>query len=143
GMARLNGTVLDGQPPPSIRIYWGLTDGGTTFGAWSRTNLLGVQNGSFSTEIVGLTPSTTYYYRAFATNSAGADWADSSAVFATTSATNYFVNDSSLSGDLYCTAVGNDANAGTNAAAPKATLTSLLATHNLGPGDTIFIDTGV
>lgn len=55
-------------------------------------------------------------------------------------ATNYYVNDNSTSGDLYTTAVGNDANAGT-AAAPFATLSFSLSV-GLASGDTIFIDAG-
>jgi hypothetical protein len=60
----------------------------------------------------------------------------------TASAADYFVNDSSTNGNVYTTAVGSDLNAGTNAAAPMLTLTNLLATHALGPGDRVFIDTG-
>jgi hypothetical protein len=57
-------------------------------------------------------------------------------------AASYFVNDVQTSGDVYTTAPGNDSNPGTNAAAPKLTLTSLLAAHALNPGDKVFIDTG-
>jgi hypothetical protein len=58
-------------------------------------------------------------------------------------ATDYFVNDGDPTNDVYCTAVGNDANAGTSPGAPKATIQNLLSTYNFSPGDRIFIDTGI
>lgn len=59
-------------------------------------------------------------------------------------ATNYYVNDASTAGDLFCSAVGNNGNSGTSSSAPKATLTNLLATYgaSLTSGDTVFIDAG-
>ena len=54
-------------------------------------------------------------------------------------ATSYYINDASQAGDIYTTAVGNNANPGT-AARPFATLA-----HALGvavAGDSIFIDAG-
>ncbi|TXB66604.1 hypothetical protein FRY74_00005, partial [Vicingus serpentipes] len=55
--------------------------------------------------------------------------------------TTYYVNDGSLAGDIYTTAVGNNANPGT-AAAPFATLTYVVNTIGLSSGDTVFIDAG-
>lgn len=57
-------------------------------------------------------------------------------------ATLYFVNDASTNGDVYCTNVGSDGNPGTNAAAPKLTMTNLFASVTLLPGDIVYIDTG-
>lgn len=54
----------------------------------------------------------------------------------------FYVNDSSVSGDVWCTAPGNDANAGTNASSPKASLVSLLSSCDLEPRDTVYVDTG-
>ena len=54
----------------------------------------------------------------------------------------YYINDSSTVGDVYSTAVGNDANSGKDPAHPMATLAALLQAYNLGPADTVFIDTG-
>jgi hypothetical protein len=53
--------------------------------------------------------------------------------------TRRFVNDNSLTGDVYTIAAGNDMNPGT-ASAPFATLAYALARSN--PGDSIFIDAG-
>lgn len=54
----------------------------------------------------------------------------------------YFVNDASLTNDNWCSAVGSDANDGTRPGRPKATVQSLLAEHDLEPGDIVYIDTG-
>lgn len=61
-----------------------------------------------------------------------------------TKATNYYVNNNSTLGDVYCTAVGNNANAGTSPSAPKATLGNVLSTYSatLTTGDRIYIDAG-
>jgi hypothetical protein len=53
---------------------------------------------------------------------------------------NWYVNDNSTTGDVYCTAVGNNSNNGNSPATPKLTL--LAAYTAAAAGDTIFIDTG-
>ena len=57
-------------------------------------------------------------------------------------AAEYYVNDAFTNGDIYCSAIGSDANSGTSAAAPMATVTNVLATYDLDPGDTVWIDSG-
>jgi len=57
----------------------------------------------------------------------------------TIQAANWYVNDASTAGDVYTTAVGNDANAGT-AAAPFLTIT--YAISQAASGDVIFVDAG-
>ena len=54
----------------------------------------------------------------------------------------FYVNDESLDGDVYCTAVGNDANSGMTKGAPMASLAALLNKYALGPGDRVYVDTG-
>ena len=60
------------------------------------------------------------------------------------SGTNYYVNDNSTTGDVFCSVVGNNANNGTSSATPKATFSNISATYGaiLTSGDTIFIDAG-
>lgn len=53
---------------------------------------------------------------------------------------NIYVNDSATTGDVYCTAVGNNANNGFTPSTPKLTLTAALAIAN--NGDIVYIDTG-
>ena len=49
----------------------------------------------------------------------------------------YYVNDGSTTNDLWCTAVGNDANDGLTTATPKATVQAVLAAYPLLPGDIV------
>lgn len=58
------------------------------------------------------------------------------------SATNYYVNDASTSGDVYTSAAGTVGNPGTSAAAPHNSLKNIINTNALVPGDTIFVDAG-
>ncbi len=58
-------------------------------------------------------------------------------------AKNYYVNDANTNGDVYTTAAGLDVvGNGTNAAAPMLSLTNLVASYDLEPGDIVWIDTG-
>ncbi|MCW5556071.1 MAG: lamin tail domain-containing protein [Verrucomicrobiae bacterium] len=82
--ATLGATVLStGGEPPLVRIYYGETDGGNSTAAWAASISLGQQTGSGSATVTGLSPATTYYFRAFATNSGGATWAATSLSFVT------------------------------------------------------------
>ncbi len=54
----------------------------------------------------------------------------------------FYVNDGSASGDVYCTAVGNDGNLGVSAGSPKANLHAVIEAYKLGPGDRVYVDTG-
>jgi hypothetical protein len=75
---RLSGTVKStGGERPSVKIYWGTTDGKTTPGNWQHVEDIGIVGvGTFYRNISGLSPNTVYYYRCYASNSAGFDWAD-------------------------------------------------------------------
>ncbi|MFZ4394357.1 MAG: choice-of-anchor Q domain-containing protein [Kiritimatiellia bacterium] len=64
-------------------------------------------------------------------------------VQAPTSARNYYVNDSVLDGDVYCTAAGSLVSDGLTPASPKDSLTHLLESCALAPGDTVYVDTGL
>lgn len=54
----------------------------------------------------------------------------------------YYVNDTNTIGDIYCTAAGDLANSGTNAASPLPSPQVLMDTYLLAAGDIIYIDTG-
>ena len=54
----------------------------------------------------------------------------------------FYVNDGSLVGDRFCTAVGDDANDGLSVATPKRTIQSVLDSYALYAGDEIRIDAG-
>jgi len=83
--ARLNGEVTStGGDNPTIYIYWGDNDGGTNPANWDHPENLGVNEaGEFYHDISSLNPGTPYYYRCYAENSAGSDWADSTESFDT------------------------------------------------------------
>ncbi len=82
--ATVGGTVTDtGGEAPTLFIYWGPSDGGTTAGSWQNSVLLGAQSGSTTTGLTGLNGGTTYFYRAFVTNNGGSAWAATSASFTT------------------------------------------------------------
>jgi serine protease len=88
--ARLNGQVTaTGGENPTVHIYWGDNNGGTTPGNWDNDVNLGTKSvGAFYTDIISLSPNTTYYYRCSATNASGTDWADSTETFQTLAGAN-------------------------------------------------------
>ena len=82
--ATLNGQIVSpGVSTPFVTFYYGTTDGHTNAAAWAHSASIGQTSGSFSTTVVGLTTNTTYYFTAFASNTAGTTWAQPSASFAT------------------------------------------------------------
>ena len=85
--ATLNGEVLDiGDGAPAITIRWGDEDGGRDPGLWDHAEALpGTRGGGpFSaTTSTTLSPNTTYYFTAFASNSAGDSVASPSLSFTT------------------------------------------------------------
>ncbi|MCX6348179.1 MAG: hypothetical protein NTV79_01565, partial [Candidatus Aureabacteria bacterium] len=54
----------------------------------------------------------------------------------------YFVNDTDLTNDIYCSAIGSNFNNGTSPSTPKWNLQSVIDTYTLGPGDVVYVDTG-
>lgn len=56
--------------------------------------------------------------------------------------TTYYVNDNSTSGDIYCSAVGSNANNGTTPLTPVSTLSYVINSIGLSDGDIVFVDAG-
>jgi hypothetical protein len=76
------GAVLEtaGFAPTRLRLYHGPADGGSDPAAWAASADLGVQTGPgiYPFVLSGLPVATPYFYRAYAENEAGSDWADAS-----------------------------------------------------------------
>jgi hypothetical protein len=54
----------------------------------------------------------------------------------------FYINDGVQTGDVYTTAVGNDANDGLSPSTPKLTVSNLLTAYQLIGSDTVYIDRG-
>jgi hypothetical protein len=87
--ASIPGAVtFTGGEDPTVTIYWGTTDGGTTPASWtynssptSPSQPQGVT--SFHYNVTSLSSGTTYYFSASATNSVGTSWPIASKSFLT------------------------------------------------------------
>ncbi len=83
GTATLRGE-LTGGGAADIYVCWGTSDGGASTAAWEHVEALGQQvESTFSTNITGTYYGISYYYRCYATNFYGSDWADSTTNFMT------------------------------------------------------------
>ena len=69
--ATTGGTITSdgGLPVTSRGLVWGTSPGSTTF-----STTTGAGTGAFSTSLTGLSMATTYYIRAYATNSIGTSY---------------------------------------------------------------------
>lgn len=79
--ATLNGSLAYPQfdANATVRVYWGTTDGADDPNAWQNNATLGTMRaGPLSYTPTNLSPGTRYYYRFYAVNSAGEDWAERS-----------------------------------------------------------------
>ncbi len=54
----------------------------------------------------------------------------------------FYVNDGSITGDEFTTAIGDDANLGTSPDSPMSTLSALIAAYQPSAGDIIYVDVG-
>lgn len=76
--ATVQGMLISaGTAPTSVRLYWGINNGGTNMASWSNVVNLGVYSTnpvSFAPEINGLTSGSNHSYRFYATNAFGQYW---------------------------------------------------------------------
>ena len=97
--ASFDGNVTStGGDAPDIKIYYGLTDGGSNHFLLDLSKGIGKQGSTFGEVIGDLIPSTTYHYRVRAYNSAATDgvWASSSVSFSTQASNKPVVNNGSV-----------------------------------------------
>ncbi|MEM7397241.1 MAG: fibronectin type III domain-containing protein, partial [Verrucomicrobiota bacterium] len=85
--ATLNGELLsEGIGPATVRVYYGLTDGGADTSAWANVVGIGMPGaGPVSANVTGLSIGSNYFYRFYAFNGAGDSWACTSVSFVTVS----------------------------------------------------------
>lgn len=117
------------------------SDNGVSYQPITGGEAVPAQAGSFSWDVSGLPASTDYRLR-IVSNIDGALLAQTSLAFRIGTGIIFYVNDGSTTNDAWCTAPGNDVNAGRSPDAPKATVRALVNAYDLEPGDTVRIDTG-
>jgi len=82
GSATLRGELAAGNSA-DVYVYWGRSDGGTNGAAWDGViTFADTLQGKFSA-VVEAGYGVTYYYRCYAANAAGSDWANATTSFTT------------------------------------------------------------
>ncbi|MDD5523471.1 MAG: hypothetical protein PHI84_21860, partial [Kiritimatiellae bacterium] len=82
--AVLNGNYTSTGATAEVYIYWGTSDGGTNKDNWANVYANGETSfGIFSTTATGLYYGIRYYYRCYATNTAGDCWSPVTSSFTT------------------------------------------------------------
>jgi uncharacterized repeat protein (TIGR01451 family) len=99
-------------------------------------------NGSFAWTIpTTLTPGNVYRVRVSVNDGTGTE-ALSDTFLVANNGHDYYVNDGSTAGDVFTSAVGNNANSGKTPDQPVADLRVLLTAYTFRAGDVIHVDTG-
>ena len=84
--AHLGGNLTAGGTA-EVWLYWGPADGQTDRANWARGRRVGnLAEGQFSTNVAGLAGGGAWFYRCYASNSAGEAWAPASVGFSTPAA---------------------------------------------------------
>ena len=118
------------------------SNGGGSWATISGAASVPFAQGVFAWDTSTLTPGANYKVR-ITPNAGGVSAMSGLLRMLSGTATTFYVNDSSTTNDMYCTAVGSDANDGLTPSTPMASLKRLYVTYKLMPGDTVRIDTGL
>ena len=118
----------------------------TVFGSGNDlgSNSYAVYKGSAtSASITGLSYATTYYVEFFEQETTGDCYHQTPLTYNFTTDSSYiYVNDGSTTGDIWCSAAGNDATGAGSASAPYLSLSKAFAEHNMDAGSVIRLDKG-
>ncbi|MEI8290337.1 MAG: right-handed parallel beta-helix repeat-containing protein, partial [Verrucomicrobiota bacterium] len=148
-----NNSVLRGTVP----VYWWThgpwqsndtvlleysSNGGGSWSTITGAGALPFAQSVFAWDTSGLAPGSNYKVRA-TPNAGGTPSVSGLLRVLSNTGTTFYVNDGSTTNDIYCSAVGSDANDGLTPATPMGTVKRLIATYRLMAGDTVFIDTGL
>ena len=108
--AELIGDVVStGMLQTAVHVYYGTSDGKMVKADWGATNIMaGFQGEGILTNTVSdLTPNMSYFFRYYATNTAGETWADTSTVFNTEAEIGIFGNDLEITSGSISTSTGD------------------------------------
>lgn len=76
-----------GDDEAAVWVVWGRQDGGTSFGAWENSRLVGINTNfnptTYTVALTNLAPNTNYFFRFFAGNAHGSIFSASSSVSTT------------------------------------------------------------
>ncbi|NCC50972.1 MAG: hypothetical protein EOM20_07115, partial [Spartobacteria bacterium] len=128
------------QGADTVALEYSANAGGTWNGIAGASAVVAT-DGQYAWDISGLTPGPLYRVRATCNQDASAIDA-SPDYFRIGGTLTFYVNDTSINLNAWCTAPGNDANDGLTPATPKATVQAVLDAYDLEPGDMLRIDTG-
>ncbi len=147
--ARIHGLELLSANPsgianPQVDLQWS-TDGTTWTNIATNQPMDRFGRGQFNWSVPNNLPlGDNYRVRALSSGSTPTASDNSDKVFAIVGGGDtFYINDNSAAGDVYTSAIGNDANSGRNPALPMASLEALLRNYDVNPGDTIFVDSGI
>ena len=124
----------------TMRLEWS-TNGGANWFPVAGASALPYNQSSYDWDTSSLTPGANYIVR-LVSNTSGANQQVSSVRIIANGPTDFYVNDTNPTNDVYCSAIGNESNSGLSPSAPKATLKRLFSAYKLIGGDRVWIDTG-
>ncbi len=133
--------VVGGAASQTVNLQVSTNNGGTWTTIATNQPIDAEGRGSYVWTPTAQTTGYTALVRVVANNAAGTTGVSGSFLIAN-AGTAFYVNDSSTTGDVYTTAVGNNANSGTSPSAPMASIEAVLNDYQLIPGDTIYVDNG-
>ena len=131
-------TVPGGAVAPTVNLEVSTNDGAT----WSPIATDVPINRFGQAQYVWTVDRTTTGSTALIRAVSGALTATSQPVLLANGGTIFYIDNSSLTGNQYTIAIGNDANSGKSPDQPMASLAALLRAYPIVAGDTIYVDTG-